>query len=384
MTANDGLNVQQMRNKIKKLFKFICSVFCFFLISGMAVQSAPYFTNKEGNLILDKATGLVWMRCSLGQAWDGLTCQGEKPLVYEFLPAQRSAESRNREKYGGINDWKVPSMRELLTLRFCSESGDDFQIQMHIDDGDVVEEKCMNGSQRPTIDITAFPNTGSVYWTSSTNFADSRSAWALNFISGKIVTWNRGYFGNHVRLVRAVQLMNNDSFADFPFTLQAQKREAEKNLQREKVAAEQKIRLEREAAERARQIAEQNRFAAESKQRSDRAEATRKLLFMGARGLYLEAGKAQRNGSINLVNTQFGAIELYEMIVSKFPDSEYAVKATDQLTAISRSSHEQSATRSADFNAKQRAYEACRVEMNSCTMRTNGKGNCYRDCERLR
>lgn len=130
------------------------------------------------------------------------------------------------------------------------------------------------------------------------------------------------------------------------------------------------------------------RIAAESKANADRSQALTELIGLGARNLYLEAGKAQRNGSITFFNTKFSAAQLYEIIVDKFPDSEYAVKATDQLTAMSRSSREQSAAQSAadqlNFNARQRAYESCKVEMNSCYSRTNGKGNCYRDCERLR
>ncbi len=130
------------------------------------------------------------------------------------------------------------------------------------------------------------------------------------------------------------------------------------------------------------------RVAAENKTRADRSQALTQLIGLGPRGLYLEAGKAQRNGSVTFVNTRFGANELYELIVEKFADSEYAVKATDQLTAMSRSSREQSSAQSAaqqsDFNARQRAYEACKIEMDSCFSRTGGKGNCYRDCERLR
>lgn len=130
------------------------------------------------------------------------------------------------------------------------------------------------------------------------------------------------------------------------------------------------------------------RVAAENKVRADRSQALNQLLALGARGLYLEAGKAQRNGSVTFVNTRFGANELYEMIVDKFSDSEYAVKASDQLTAMGRSSREQSAAYSAveqsDSNAKQRAYNACKIEMDSCYSRTNGKGSCYRDCGRLR
>lgn len=39
---------------------------------------------------------------------------------------------------------------------------------------------------------------------------------------------------------------------------------------------------------------------------------------------------------------------------------------------------------SANREASYRAYQQCKVEMDSCYLRTNGKGNCYRDCDRLR
>lgn len=34
-------------------------------------DAEPYFVHKNGAMVYDQATRLVWMRCSLGQSWDG-------------------------------------------------------------------------------------------------------------------------------------------------------------------------------------------------------------------------------------------------------------------------------------------------------------------------
>ncbi|MBN8090620.1 DUF1566 domain-containing protein [Vibrio vulnificus] len=61
--------------------------------------------------------------------------------------------------------------------------------------------------ERPTIDISAFPNTPTSlwYWSSSPYAYDSHFAWHVYFFSG-LVSYNQDKRSNgHVRLVRAGQ-----------------------------------------------------------------------------------------------------------------------------------------------------------------------------------
>lgn len=343
------------------------------LAASMGAHAAPYFTNQKGNLIWDQATGRVWMRCSLGQTWANNSCTGTASQ-YDFQGAQKAAQALNAGGgYAGATDWQVPSARDLASLRDCSAG---FGTQtVDIQDGQrLVTQSCKDGAPGPTpmIDTIAFPGVsrGDI-WTSSPYEGNSYDAWVVSFRNGYVINSLRN--GNaYVQLVRDSRLLGSEAASVFPVKLQS-------------------TQATREAAERKTQ----------AKTQADRAQALKQLLALGARGLYLEAGKAQRNGSVTFVNTRFGAEELYEMIVNKFPDSDYAIKATDQLTAMSRSSRERSAAREAaqatreaaesnraaaeqaNNSARQRAYNACKVEINTCYSRTNGKGNCYWDCDSL-
>jgi hypothetical protein len=350
------------------------------LAFSLHAYAAPYFTNKEGNLIWDKATDLVWMRCTLGQTWDGKTCSGEI-AGFEFRNLQNGAISANKfEGYGGFMDWAVPTIRQLQSIRECINGRS--QSTQDLEDGGLpVFRQCAKRTEDPKIDSFVFPNTpwGSrnKYWSSSRSKTNEHYAWMTHFFDGEVNVnihdWGHYRLGA-LRLVRASSIPANEAALIFPVNLTEKRLATEKKERADRIATENKARDERQAAE--------------NKARADRAQALSQLHALGPRGLYLEAGKAQRNGAVTFVNTSFGASQLYEMIVDKFPDSEYAVKATDQLTAMSRSSRDASAAQSAveqsNFNAKQRAYESCKVEMNSCFSRTNGRGNCYRDCERLR
>lgn len=104
--------------------------------------------------------------------------------------------------------------------------------------------------------------------------------------------------------------------------------------------------------------------------------------------MYLAAGTYVRNGDENK------AKKVFEAIIDRFPDSDFAIKANDQLLAGKRAGDVQKARddaareqgRMADQinrDARSRAYSACKEEVNACYMRTNGKGQCYRDCDSL-
>lgn len=137
--------------------------------------NSRYFLNAKGTAI-DKKTGLTWMRCSVGQTWDGSTCIGS-PQTYSWKYALETAEST---VFADKSDWRLPNQKELQSL---------------------IENRCFN----PAINLTAFPNTGSDwFWSSSPNAISSYNAWVVKFSDGY-----DGYgfksAGYAVRLVRGGQ-----------------------------------------------------------------------------------------------------------------------------------------------------------------------------------
>ena len=102
-----------------------------------------FIDNGDGTLY-DVEPDLTWMRCSLGQAWNGKTCTGT-PSTYTWKSAQDAATKLNHSGgYANHTDWRVPQIPELAMI---------------------AERQCSN----PRINLTLFPNTPAVYfWTATT------------------------------------------------------------------------------------------------------------------------------------------------------------------------------------------------------------------------
>lgn len=149
--------------------------------------------------------GKEWMRCALGQTWEGSSCSGEA-TVFNFLEAQDSAMNLNTK--GGIHgktDWRLPTALELASLRICSNG---FKREVEVEAGaKAVGRICNDGSAEPTLDTKQFPNTPDYsFWTSSPYGERNNDAWAVIFGNGYVGSGNdfRGGAG-HVRLVRVSQ-----------------------------------------------------------------------------------------------------------------------------------------------------------------------------------
>lgn len=137
-------------------------------------QTAPdnrYELLSGGKEVRDKKTGLIWQRCSLGQAWDGKTC-ANSTISYTWEEALKETKALG-------NGYRLPNIRELLTL---------------------VEYACRDTA----INETFFPRTSySFYWSSTPvgQSEDSASAYHVYFEVGSSGTdpmWSK----NKVRAVR--------------------------------------------------------------------------------------------------------------------------------------------------------------------------------------
>ena len=126
-------------------------------IAGHALAAKTYADNGDGT-VTDPTTGLIWMRCAMGQVWDGTTCTGTAS-TYTFDQANALTGTTT---FAGHSDWRLPSIDELKTL-----------IDQSID--------------HPTIDQQAFPATPSVHFETSTSVDEwGGCAWVVDFSNGLV------------------------------------------------------------------------------------------------------------------------------------------------------------------------------------------------------
>lgn len=116
----------------------------------------------------DSATNKVWMRCSLGQIWNGENCENDAQ-TYNWEQAKFAVDELNEQGYAGYKDWRLPSITELGTL---------YDIE--------------KGGYKPTIDILFNPTPRSynwgIYWSNSLSDIDNNQVWFINFSNGNSTT----------------------------------------------------------------------------------------------------------------------------------------------------------------------------------------------------
>lgn len=129
-----------------------------------------------GETVADTQTTLVWMRCAVGQQWNGSSCAGE-PQPMDWKEAKQMVERLNREGYAGRNDWRLPVLPELASI---------------------VERRCFN----PRMNEAVFPGAPSkVFWSSMEKSGAAGLAYALDFGGGAAQAASKELKGA-VRLVR--------------------------------------------------------------------------------------------------------------------------------------------------------------------------------------
>lgn len=156
------------------------------------------YRNKQEARIYDDGTvsigNMFWMRCSLGQQWDGTTCTGNT-LWYQRDDAQMMPGLMNAQGgFAGHSDWRLPTATELASLRVCSSGEANLRyggtISAH---GGTTFQSCDGDYSSPTLDTNLFPETpGGPFW---------GGPWYINFKFGSISSGNASDRAA-VRLVR--------------------------------------------------------------------------------------------------------------------------------------------------------------------------------------
>ncbi len=90
----------------------------------------------------DPRTGLVWMRCVLGDSWTGSTCQENKPngMAKNTWWRNDAVIQISQLNFGGFKDWRLPTIEDLYGL---------YNVQ-----------KCKGSNYHPTGDDVPIPKSG--------------------------------------------------------------------------------------------------------------------------------------------------------------------------------------------------------------------------------
>jgi len=155
-------------------------------------QDANYTTNPHsytkldanGNVLSDSATSWAMVRDNVtGLIWESKTDDNsihDKDNTYNWQDAQDVfIANLNTNNFGGHNDWRLPTIKELLML---------------VD----------SNRDSPAIDPLYFPNTQSAYYWSSTNYIGiPGNAWIVHFSPGHMFEADKSFSGGYVRAVRS-------------------------------------------------------------------------------------------------------------------------------------------------------------------------------------
>jgi len=147
--------------------------------SRTATSPDENFIMNSNGTVKDRLSGLLWMRCALGQQWRDQRCAFNH-LGYSFADARDAvSEINDAGGFAGYRDWRLPDMKELMTI---------------------VEQRC----EDPAINNNAFPDTPVTgYWTSQRDPDYSDGAMLIHFLNGR-------YYMAHIDGTWAVRLVRGD------------------------------------------------------------------------------------------------------------------------------------------------------------------------------
>lgn len=139
---------------IKLIFRLI-GILCSILAITPALANNAQFIAKD-HIVIDLQSGVEWLRCSVGQRWNGAQCVGDIIKLNQEMSVQ--AINLADEQLGG--NWRLPTREELENI-VCQECG------------------------QPKIDASIFPNTpAEPFWTGEQNKYSPRHVWSVNFFTG--------------------------------------------------------------------------------------------------------------------------------------------------------------------------------------------------------
>ena len=139
---------------IKLIFGLIGILYSILAITPALANNAQFIA--KDHIVIDLQSGVEWLRCSVGQRWNGAQCVGDIIKLNQEMSVQ--AINLADEQLGG--NWRLPTREELENI------------------------VCYECSQ-PKIDASIFPNTpAEPFWTGEQNKYSPRHVWSVNFFTG--------------------------------------------------------------------------------------------------------------------------------------------------------------------------------------------------------
>lgn len=162
--------------------------------SVLSEKTVSYIDNRDGT-ITDKQSNLMWKKCSEGQLYNKKenTCAEGLTKYYKWKEANEISTN-----FANYSDWRVPDLRELSTLIWCSNGA------LVSDYGCGGENNNKKEYKSPTIDMTVFPYTDKGKYISSkiTNYKKHNIYWFRLFSNGNQAGYSTDDILGSVRLVR--------------------------------------------------------------------------------------------------------------------------------------------------------------------------------------
>lgn len=153
--------------------------------------TARFDVNVDGTAT-DRTTGLMWMRCAIGQVWQGNTCAGEAKLM-SWSEANKVVQGF---VFAGQGDWRLPTRDELTGLVYCTSG------MRRAPDGDGVPGVCEGNYRAPTLLAAVFPAAPAhKFWSGTADERYRFAAWGVAFTNGATGIGTQTDYV-HVRLVR--------------------------------------------------------------------------------------------------------------------------------------------------------------------------------------
>jgi hypothetical protein len=115
----------------------------------------------QNGIAMDTDTGLIWLRFAYGQEWQNDTAVGNLEQVDWKTAFDVVKQFNHQGGYEGCNDWRLPTISELITL--------------------IDKAKGKSGNY---IDSDVFPNNDYRFWSSSPSTNYSYKAWIVDFCNG--------------------------------------------------------------------------------------------------------------------------------------------------------------------------------------------------------
>jgi len=138
-------------------FKKWNSIFIISIMTATALAAAPVYLDNGDGTVTDRATALVWQKCSMGQNNDA-TCTGTATM-----DTWANAVAYCNGLVLGGRTWRLANINELLSIT-------DYTVA---------------ANPAPAINTTVFPATvAGIYWSSTSNKFTAGNSWAISFLFG--------------------------------------------------------------------------------------------------------------------------------------------------------------------------------------------------------